>query len=199
MPKSVYRQRIIEQREIVILRTAMELFHLYGFAGVSMDMLAAQAGITKPTLYRHFKSKDEIAERLLLRGMQQIVGYIDASVNHSTPCTRLAYILRRMMLISYDDPLPLLSLLDGVGRAITARDEEARLLSLQIESQLSNIIVEGQRIDEIVDELTERAIINVMFALMNSINASVTQKLPTEQVREMIDSIERMFVRGISQ
>jgi AcrR family transcriptional regulator len=43
-----------------ILRAAYELFYRNGFARVSVDLIAAKAGITKRTLYYHFKSKDHL-------------------------------------------------------------------------------------------------------------------------------------------
>jgi AcrR family transcriptional regulator len=35
-----------------------------GLAGVSMSMIADKIGIKKPSLYKHFSSKDEIVEAM---------------------------------------------------------------------------------------------------------------------------------------
>jgi len=43
-----------------ILEAADELFYGEGFRAVSVDEIAAKAGITKKTLYYHFRSKDEL-------------------------------------------------------------------------------------------------------------------------------------------
>ena len=43
-----------------ILQAAYELFYRKGFARVSVDLIAAKAGVTKRTLYYHFKSKDHL-------------------------------------------------------------------------------------------------------------------------------------------
>ena len=43
----------------------MELTHLKGFYNVTMDELAVRAGISKRTIYRYFKSKDEIIEAVI--------------------------------------------------------------------------------------------------------------------------------------
>jgi AcrR family transcriptional regulator len=58
-----------------IIRTAYELFTLHGLTAVGVDRIVAEAGVAKTTLYRHFRSKDdliaEVVERhhqLLLRG-----------------------------------------------------------------------------------------------------------------------------------
>ena len=41
-----------------IVGGAYELFYKHGFARVSMDAIAASAGVTKRTLYAHYDSKD---------------------------------------------------------------------------------------------------------------------------------------------
>ena len=43
-----------------ILAAADELFYGEGLRSVSVDEISAKAGITKKTLYYHFRSKDEL-------------------------------------------------------------------------------------------------------------------------------------------
>jgi AcrR family transcriptional regulator len=44
----------------LIIEAADELMYGEGIRGVSMDMIAEKAGVTKRTLYYHFRSKDEL-------------------------------------------------------------------------------------------------------------------------------------------
>ncbi len=48
-----------------ILNVAYSLFYREGFARVSVDAIAAGAGVTKRTVYYHFKSKDDIVADVL--------------------------------------------------------------------------------------------------------------------------------------
>ena len=43
-----------------IILAADDLFYAEGLAAVSMDRIAARAGVTKKTLYYHFRSKDDL-------------------------------------------------------------------------------------------------------------------------------------------
>jgi TetR/AcrR family transcriptional repressor of mexJK operon len=43
-----------------ILDVALEVFTLHGYQTASMDMIAAQARMSKQTLYRHFGSKEQL-------------------------------------------------------------------------------------------------------------------------------------------
>jgi AcrR family transcriptional regulator len=50
-----------------LLRTAYELFLQHGFAAVGVDRIVAEAGVAKTTLYRHFRSKNDLVVAVLER------------------------------------------------------------------------------------------------------------------------------------
>jgi AcrR family transcriptional regulator len=71
-----------------ILQTAGELFYRDGIQAVGVDTIAAEAGISKRTLYNHFPSKDALIAAYLARRMRpmaatqgaaaaEILGYFD--------------------------------------------------------------------------------------------------------------------------
>jgi AcrR family transcriptional regulator len=43
-----------------LVSVALRLFHQYGFHATGIDKILAESGVAKNTLYRHFKSKDEL-------------------------------------------------------------------------------------------------------------------------------------------
>ncbi len=54
-----------ERTRASILQAASRLFSAGGYAQVSMDEVAAEAGVTKPTVYAHFGSKEALFETLI--------------------------------------------------------------------------------------------------------------------------------------
>ena len=58
-------RRSAEQTRLRILDAAYGLFWRQGFLRVSMDEIAARAGITKRALYQHFLSKDALMAAVL--------------------------------------------------------------------------------------------------------------------------------------
>lgn len=57
-----------------ILTAATRCFGTHGYANVSMEAIAEDAGVTKPTVYAHFGSKEGLFETLLhetFRGMKE--------------------------------------------------------------------------------------------------------------------------------
>ncbi|HLB17794.1 MAG TPA: helix-turn-helix domain-containing protein [Gaiellaceae bacterium] len=65
-PRPSPDQPAAEARER-ILRTAYELFHRDGVTAVGVDRIVAKAGVAKTTLYRHFRSKDDLVAAVLER------------------------------------------------------------------------------------------------------------------------------------
>src|SRR5210317_1140812 len=49
-----------------ILEKATELFLIYGFKSVTMDDIANALGISKKTIYQHFKNKTKLVEATTL-------------------------------------------------------------------------------------------------------------------------------------
>ncbi len=77
------------QRREQILTAATEAFARSGFAATSLEDIAAEAGITRVILYRHFDSKtdlyqavlDRMCARLDAHVAQPVGGFTDASIN----------------------------------------------------------------------------------------------------------------------
>lgn len=53
-------------RERAILDAALKVFAAQGYSGASMDAVAAEAGVTKPTLYSYFPSKESLFQAMML-------------------------------------------------------------------------------------------------------------------------------------
>lgn len=55
----------------MLMKKSNELFFKYGYNGVSIDRIAAEAGISKMTIYRYFSSKEELFIEVMSRDIQQ--------------------------------------------------------------------------------------------------------------------------------
>jgi AcrR family transcriptional regulator len=66
-----------------IFETARDLFYQRGIRAVGVDEIVCQAGVTKPSLYRSFDSKDELVaaclESFAEEGMARLQARIDAA------------------------------------------------------------------------------------------------------------------------
>ena len=75
MAKKPDKQRRRSARERLL--DAAQLFDTNGYGAVGIDVIIAEAGVAKRTLYRHFASKDELIAAYLARANTRYLGWID--------------------------------------------------------------------------------------------------------------------------
>ena len=67
------RSRMKAERRRQLVRAATRLFAERGFRAVSMEDLAADAGVSGPAVYRHFASKEALLADLLIDVSEQLL------------------------------------------------------------------------------------------------------------------------------
>ena len=60
-------------RERRILDAALKVFAEQGYSGTTMDAVASEAGLSKPTLYQYFDSKDALFQAMMLGKRDQML------------------------------------------------------------------------------------------------------------------------------
>jgi AcrR family transcriptional regulator len=82
-----------EERRVLIVEAAGRLFGERGYEATRLDDVAAAAGVTKPILYRHFDSKDELYLTLLERHRDDLGSFAGAIPAQGPPEERLRIVL----------------------------------------------------------------------------------------------------------
>lgn len=70
-----------ERKQAAIVEAAAEVFLNTGYAGASMDEIAARSGVSKQTVYKHFTSK----EALFIAVMGQMMDEADTAIHKALP------------------------------------------------------------------------------------------------------------------
>lgn len=84
------RSTLTRQR---ILDSARQLFLLNGSAGVSIDQIAAQAGVSRASFYRYFNSKDVVFGSLITTEAERIARALPSiDPDDPDPCSALCQI-----------------------------------------------------------------------------------------------------------
>ena len=73
-----------EQRRVQLLDVAREMFAERGFHATSMDDLATAAGVTKPVLYQHFRSKRALYVELLEQVGRQLLNELGRATSSAS-------------------------------------------------------------------------------------------------------------------
>jgi AcrR family transcriptional regulator len=68
--KPTLKERQRQLREDAILDAAEDLLLNRGLGAMTLEDLSVEVGISKPTLYQHFRSKDEVIAGIMTRGLR---------------------------------------------------------------------------------------------------------------------------------
>src|SRR5262249_23920922 len=74
--------------------------HENGYANLNMDQLAEAVGISKPTLYQHFKNKEDLIAKVMVNGIGEVEDYL-LSTTEESPLERLKIALRVIVWSRY--------------------------------------------------------------------------------------------------
>ncbi|MEL6567305.1 MAG: TetR/AcrR family transcriptional regulator [Pseudomonadota bacterium] len=77
MTLEAFRAKRSREKHAAILDAALALFSRDGFAGTSMERVAAEAGVSTATLYRHFASKTALFESVASDALDVLDGALE--------------------------------------------------------------------------------------------------------------------------
>jgi AcrR family transcriptional regulator len=106
-------------------RCAVELLSRQGYAGLSIRMVAAEAGVGAATAYTYFSSKEHLVAEVFWRRLASTPEPPNASAD---PTTRVVSVLRHIALLVADEP----ELAGAVTNALLGKDPDVEHLRLCI-------------------------------------------------------------------
>jgi AcrR family transcriptional regulator len=190
------RQLLAEE----ILHAAQRLMAEKGHALMSMDELAAQVGISKPTLYTYFATKDELIVKAAVNAMEEVIGVLDDADQHATsPLQRIALLLQTTISRQIDqetmEPRP--------WRAETfeflCNHEESAAVIRRMDETLDGLAQEAIDCGEIDPRLDKAMVVRAFYALLHALNvghASISGPPDPTTIANMLATI---FVKGVGK
>ena len=181
-----------------ILEIAQSLIAEHGYAAMSMDELAARVGISKPTLYGHFSSKEEVAGEVIIRHMAGFISWVEHPPAHLTPLAQLIELFRQFIhkqLVHHD--IPLQSWSPDLFRAVCQRDEVmANLQRIHVGvRRLSEAAIAG---GEINPALSVDSVMLTFFSISNSLNVTRVGGLHWSiNIATIADDLATIFEQGV--
>ncbi|MBK8946699.1 MAG: TetR/AcrR family transcriptional regulator [Ignavibacteriae bacterium] len=143
------REKIQRRQEIIL--AAEKVFFLKGFANTTMDDIAAEAELSKGTLYLYFKSKEELFKVFVKRGItKQLEMFIEFSKNQPNGLLKVKAIGEAYIKFYYDFPNYYNALMfeetQKVGEIETDSEDE-NILKIKMETNkiFVETIIEGMK------------------------------------------------------
>jgi AcrR family transcriptional regulator len=100
---AVRRPRSAETRAR-LLRSALVLFRERGYHGAGTNEIGAAAGMTGPSIYRHFATKDDLLVAAVLEGARQLGVGAAAALHEADTERALTLLCTTFVEVGLDDP-----------------------------------------------------------------------------------------------
>ena len=109
MVRVSFREQVHQVREDAIVSAVNRLLAEKGFEAMTVDEVAADVGIAKASLYKHFASKEELAAAAMVRVLDHALAFLDQrSAAHAgaTPLEQLKAVARWTMEVQLAGEMP---------------------------------------------------------------------------------------------
>ena len=139
--------------DATVAATAARLFDERGFNRVTMQALADELGVAKPTLYVHHHSKAAILELICRRVLEQGDRHLDEACALPTPREQLERLLRNWLATAVSERAEYRTFWSAQNELSSQVNEHFRTWSRGAVKRLRDIVAEGQRAGSFRPEL----------------------------------------------
>jgi AcrR family transcriptional regulator len=153
-------------REEAIVDVVNRLLSEKGYEFMTVDEVAAEVGMAKASLYKHFASKEALAAAAMVRVLERALAAMD-EIERREPLSaieRLHQMLRWTMHTLYQGQMPTLPAQNSALRNLLATDKTYMDLLLRMSERLGNWIAEAQRDGTISSTLPPELVLFTLFA-----------------------------------
>jgi len=144
LDKLSFKDRTFKLREQAILDATTQLLAGRGFDLMTMDDVAQQAGISKPSLYKHFKSKEDLATEVMIKLLDGALAFLDKQPAGQSPQERLEDLLKWALRVRLAGGLPFLPSSSSQVREMLTRNLRYVTRVFQLNKTLESIVEKGK-------------------------------------------------------
>jgi len=166
MVRLSFREQVLRVREDAIVESVNRLLADKGFDLMTVDEVAADVGIAKASLYKHFPSKEALAAAAMVRLLQRTLAVVDgqAARADASALQRLEAVTRWALEVQVAGDMPTLPSQNSSLRAELMAHKAYLELLLQVRERLGEWIVQAQADGDIDPRLPPEVVLYTIFA-----------------------------------
>jgi TetR/AcrR family transcriptional regulator, regulator of autoinduction and epiphytic fitness len=166
MARKSFKEQVLLAREEAIVSAANRLLAEKGFDAMTVDAVAAEVGIAKASLYKHFSSKEALAAAAMIRVLDRTLVQIDAlrAAPAGDEIDQLKAVTRWTMQVQLAGEMPSLPMQNSALRTALTSDRAYLDRLMQVSERLGEWITAGQRAGRLDPGLPAEVILYTLFA-----------------------------------
>ncbi len=163
-PKKSFKIQMLAARETAIIQSVNRLLSEKGFDAMTVDEVAAEVGIAKASLYKHFTSKEELACAAMVTAMRKAQELIQSLPAEEAAIDKLKAVTRWTMTLKLQGLMPSLPSQNSSLRATLMASKDYMDGLMEVSDALGGWIEEAQTQGKINKSLPPVAVLYTLFA-----------------------------------
>ena len=157
---------MLRVREDAIVSAVNRLLAEKGFEAMTVDEVAADVGIAKASLYKHFPSKEELAAAAMVRVLDRALAFIDqeAARENVRPIDHLKAVARWTMQVQLAGEMPSLPAQNSTLRTALMQHRTYLDRVMTVSERIGAWITAAQAAGEIDPRLPPEAVLYTLYA-----------------------------------
>jgi AcrR family transcriptional regulator len=155
---------MLAAREAAIIQSVNRLLSEKGFDAMTVDEVAAEVGIAKASLYKHFTSKEELACAAMVTAMRRAQEVIQSTESSLPPLDKLKAVTRWTMTLKLQGLMPSLPSQNSRLRATLMASKDYMDSLMEVSDALGGWIEEAQAQAQINKALPAVAVLYTLYA-----------------------------------
>lgn len=167
MAKVSFREQVLRAREDAIVSSVNRLLAEKGFDLMTVDEVAADVGIAKASLYKHFTSKEELAAAAMIRILERALAFLDERTRESPDAAavdQLKAVARWTMQVQLAGEMPSLPAQNSSLRAALTTNKAYIDRLMEVSDRLGGWITAAQADGALNPALPPEVILYTLFA-----------------------------------
>jgi len=200
MSKPSFRQQMLQVREDAIVASVNRLLAEKGFDLMTVDEVAADVGIAKASLYKHFVSKEALAAAAMVRVLRDTLDVVrqQAARPDVDACERLQAVTRWALQRQLAGEMPTLPSQNSTLRAELIGNKAYIDLLMQVSEQLGEWIVAAQADGRIDRTLPPEVVLYTLFARACDPVPGVLKSGGQYRDEQIVDWVLAVCFRGLA-
>ncbi|MBI3370100.1 MAG: TetR/AcrR family transcriptional regulator [Burkholderiales bacterium] len=166
MKRLSFQEKVHQAREQAIVASVLRLLADKGFDAMTVDEVAADVGIAKASLYKHFASKEALAAAAMVLTMDHALAQVDIvrARADAAPRAKLEAITRWALRTQLAGAMPALPAQNSSLRAALLADRGYIDRLMRLSDQLGEWIVAAQADGSLDRQLPPEAVLYTLYA-----------------------------------
>ena len=165
MNKPSFRERVLQAREDAIVASVNRLLSEKGFESMTVDEVAADVGIAKASLYKHFPSKEALAAAAMVSVLDRALAFLEQeAARESTPIEHLKSVARWTMGVTLAGEMPSLPSQNSTLRTALTQHRGYLDRVMMVSDRLGVWITAAQAAGQIDPKLPPEAVLYTLYA-----------------------------------